>query len=110
MRGNSMEQFTIVVADAEGVVRSWDAEAEAMFGHPADEAVGQTLDFLVPEDFRAVHWGAFRTLMADTSPDQPLDRGTVILPARCHDGGLLRVAVRLMLLRDPWGRHIGAAA
>lgn len=105
-----MEQFTIVVADTQGVVRSWDAEAEAMFGYPADEAVGRALDFLIPEDFRDVHWNAFRALMADASADQPLDRGAAILPAQRHDGALLRVAVRLMLLRDPWGRPVGAAA
>lgn len=105
-----MEQFTVVVADTRGVVRSWDAEAEAMFGYPADAAVGRSLDFLIPEDLREVHWNAFRPLMADTSPDLAADRGTAVLPAQCADGILLRVAVRLLLLRDPWGRPTGAAA
>lgn len=105
-----MEPFTVVVADAEGVVQSWDTEAESLFGHPADKVVGRTLDVIVPEAYREAHWTAFRALMSGASADEPSDRGAVILPVQCHDGSLRPTGVRLMLLRDAWGRPVGAAA
>lgn len=105
-----MEPVTVVVADAEGVVRSWDTEAESLFGHPADKVVGRTLDVIVPEAYREAHWTAFRALMSGAATDDPSDRGTLILPVKCHDGSLRPTGVRVMLLRDPWGRPVGAAA
>ncbi|WP_239340642.1 PAS domain-containing protein [Frankia sp. CiP3] len=105
-----MEPFTVVVADAEGVVRSWDTEAESLFGHPANKIVGSALDVIIPEAYREAHWTAFRALMSGATADEPSDRGAVILPVQCHDGSLRPTGVRLMLLRDPWGRPVGAAA
>jgi PAS domain S-box-containing protein len=108
--GTLMEPFTVVVADAEGVVRSWDTEAETLFGYRADVVVGRTLDVIIPEAYRDAHWTAFRALMSGASADEPSDRGTVVVPVRCQDGSLRPTGVRLMLLRDPWGRPVGAAA
>ena len=50
----------IIFADGAGVIRLWNQEAEALFGHSAAEAVGQTLDLIVPESLRAAHWVGFR--------------------------------------------------
>jgi PAS domain-containing protein len=38
----------IIFADCTGVIRLWNRAAETMFGHGAAEAIGQTLDFIVP--------------------------------------------------------------
>jgi PAS domain S-box-containing protein len=43
----------IVTADPEGRIASWNPGAERMFGRTADEAIGQSLDILVPEHERA---------------------------------------------------------
>jgi PAS domain S-box-containing protein len=45
----------IISADAEGVIRSWNRAAEAIFGYPAGEAVGQKLELIIPERFREAH-------------------------------------------------------
>jgi len=49
----------ILFADREGIIRVWNGGAEALFGHTAEEAVGKSLDLIVPESFRAVHWAGF---------------------------------------------------
>ena len=49
----------IIFADGAGVIRLWNHGAEALFGHRTEEAVGHTLDLIVPEPFRAAHWAGF---------------------------------------------------
>ncbi|GIX49399.1 MAG: hypothetical protein KatS3mg131_3610 [Candidatus Tectimicrobiota bacterium] len=38
----------ILFADREGIIRLWNAGAEAMFGYRAEEALGQSLDLIIP--------------------------------------------------------------
>ena len=54
----------IVFADRDGVIRLWNAGAEAMFGYGVDEAVGQTLDLIIPERLRSRHWTGFHKTIA----------------------------------------------
>jgi PAS domain S-box-containing protein len=49
----------IILADCAGVIRLWNRAAEAMFGHGAAEAIGYTLDLIVPERYRVAHWAGF---------------------------------------------------
>jgi PAS domain S-box-containing protein len=37
----------------------WNPSAETLFGYTAEEAVGNTLDLIVPEPFRDAHWAGF---------------------------------------------------
>ncbi|HMA18656.1 MAG TPA: PAS domain-containing protein, partial [Thermoanaerobaculia bacterium] len=46
----------ILFADRDGKIRLWNAGAEIMFGYPPEEAIGQSLDLIVPERQRARHW------------------------------------------------------
>jgi PAS domain S-box-containing protein len=101
-------EFALVVADTTGTIQSVNEEAELLFGHSAKDLIGETLDVLVPEPYRGPHWAGFRGLMA--SDDTGLDRGAVIIPVQHGDGAVAPHGVRLMQLRDPWGRAIGAMA
>ena len=49
----------IIFADCAGVIRLWNQGAEALCGHSAEEAVGHTLDLIVPEPYRTAHWAGF---------------------------------------------------
>lgn len=49
----------IVLADRDGVIRIWNRGAEALFGYTEAEAVGRSLDVIIPERFRAAHWAAY---------------------------------------------------
>ena len=42
----------VVFGDAEGTIRIWNAGAEAVFGFTAAEAVGQSMDIIIPERLR----------------------------------------------------------
>ncbi|MGR0219532.1 PAS domain S-box protein [Agromyces sp. ZXT2-6] len=45
----------IISADHEGVIRSWNSAATALFGHTEAEAVGRKLELIIPERFRDLH-------------------------------------------------------
>jgi PAS domain S-box-containing protein len=51
-----MADHAIVVADADGNITWWSPGAEALIGHSAAAALGQSLDLIVPEALRARHW------------------------------------------------------
>ena len=61
----------LIFADPEGNVRVWNAQAQAMFGYAAAEAIGQNLDFIIPEHLRARHWEGYARAIAAgrTRPD-----------------------------------------
>lgn len=50
----------IVMADRDGTISLWNGGAETVFGCSADEAVGQSLDLIIPDRFRERHWSGFR--------------------------------------------------
>lgn len=55
----------IIFSDVEGVIRTWNAAAERIFGFSADEAIGESLDIIIPERFRDAHWKGFDRALAD---------------------------------------------
>ncbi|HWE91662.1 MAG TPA: PAS domain-containing protein [Pseudonocardiaceae bacterium] len=104
----------IVMADRTGTIQLWNDGAEAMFGYSPAEAIGRTLDLIVPETHRDQHWTGFRAAAGETAADQdtedPIDRGTASVPVQLRDGSVSRFAVRLLVLRDGRGRAAGALA
>src|SRR5688500_8961535 len=49
----------VIFAGTDGTIQEWNAAAEALFGHSATDAIGQSLDLIVPERFREAHWKGF---------------------------------------------------
>ena len=49
----------IIYADREGIIRRWNLAAERLFGFAAWQAVGQSLDLIIPERLRAPHWAGY---------------------------------------------------
>jgi PAS domain S-box-containing protein len=98
----------IVVADRHGVIRFWNAAAEATFGHPSADAMGRSLDLIIPEALRSRHWAGYDAAMA---------RGTtrygselLKVPALHSSGRRLSIEFRVMLVRDDRGAIVGIAA
>lgn len=54
----------ILLADYDGKIVQFSAGAERIFGYAADEVVGRSIDFLLPERYHAVHAGCMRTFAA----------------------------------------------
>jgi PAS domain S-box-containing protein len=55
----------VIFADRAGTIRRFNSAAAALFGFSAEEALGQSLDLIIPEHLRAVHWRGFDAAMAN---------------------------------------------
>ena len=97
----------LIFADPEGNVRVWNAQAQAMFGYTAAEAIGQNLDFIIPEHLRARHWEGYARAIAAgrTRPDaRPM-----LTRATHKDGSKLYAEFAFGIVTD--GQHVlGAIA
>jgi len=98
----------VIFAGTDGVIRLWNAAATAMFGHTREEAVGQSLDIIIPERFRESHWRAFDRALAEGATKYT-GRALPTRPAR-RDGTTVYVELTFAILKDASGRAIGALA
>ena len=53
----------VVVSDADGLITLWNTAAERLFGYTEAEALGQSLDLMIPERLRARHWEGYQKTM-----------------------------------------------
>jgi PAS domain S-box-containing protein len=101
-------QVAIIFADRDGMIRLWNSGAEAMFGYRAEEAVGQSLDLIVPERQRGRHWEGYHAVMA--TGVTKYGRDLLAVPAMTKDGKRISVEFSIALLRSTFGEILGAAA
>lgn len=99
----------IIFADRDGVIRLWNAGAQAVFGYQPEQALGQTLDLIIPEHLRERHWEGFRRVMA-TGVTRYGREQLLAVPAIGNDGGRISVEFSIVMLRDPAGQPLGVAA
>jgi len=99
----------IIFADHEGLVRLWNSGAEAIFGYTAEEALGQSLDLITPERFRARHWEGYYRVM-ETGVTK-YGRGDLLaVPALRKDGTRISIEFTVVLVYDDSGGVLGIAA
>src|SRR5947209_1686240 len=103
-----MNEQAVLLIDREGVIRYWSPGAEALLGHDAAEATGQTVEILIPEFFKEQHWAGFRAAMDSGALRE--NRDQFVVPAQAQDGTVLPVVTSLALVRDPFGTAVGAIA
>jgi PAS domain S-box-containing protein len=98
----------IIVADASGKIRLWNAGAERLFGFSAAEALTQSLDLIIPEAQRKRHWDGYQQVMRTGTTKY----GTQLLrvPAIRKDGSRLSIAFTVGLLKDAAGSVEGIFA
>ena len=97
----------ILIADRDGAIRFWNSGAERMFGHTATEALGQSLDLIIPENLRARHWqGYFRVM--NTGQTKYLTE-KLTSPGVRKDASRLSLEFSMVLLRDEQGGIEGCA-
>ena len=53
----------LICADRAGMIIRWNHACTALFGFSAEEALGQSLDLIIPEHLRAAHWSGFEAAM-----------------------------------------------
>ncbi len=98
----------VVFSDVDGIIRLWNRGAEEMFGHTAAEALGQSLDLIIPENLRARHWEGYRRVMATGVTKY----GTELLsaPGLCRDGSRKSLEFSMIILRSVAGEVLGTAS
>jgi PAS domain S-box-containing protein len=99
----------VVYADADGVIGFWNRGAERIFGHTEAEALGQSLDLIIPANLRDRHWQGFRATMA-TGQSRYGGGDLLAVPALRKDGSRVSIEFTILPFRDAGGRLIGIAA
>lgn len=101
-------QDAIVVADRDGTIRIWNRGAERIFGKTAAEALGGSMDFIIPEKLRARHWeGYFRSMETGATK---YGAATLNVPALRSDGARLSIEFTVVMIHDGDGKPAGVAA
>jgi PAS domain S-box-containing protein len=99
----------IVYADEAGVIRFWNAGAERIFGFSTAEAVGRSLDIIIPERLRARHWEGYERVMS-TGASRYGAGDVLAVPGVRKDGSRISLEFTVVPFRDAEGRMRGIAA
>jgi PAS domain S-box-containing protein len=98
----------LIVADKQGTITVWNRACEALFGYTAAEALGQSLDLIIPEHLRAAHWAGFDKSLATGATQYA---GRVMTTRATHkDGRKVYVDFSFELLKESDGTIAGAMA
>lgn len=98
----------VLFADQKGLIRYWNNGAERIFGFSAEEALGRSLDLIIPEKLRPRHWQGY---------DQVLRTGVsrystelLAVPALHKNGRQLSCEFSIVAIHDEENRIIGFAS
>lgn len=98
----------MIFADRAGIIRLWNARAEELFGYPAAEAIGNSLDLIIPQHLRAAHWRGYeRAILAGRTRTA----GNAMLTRATHkDGSKLYLEIAFGVIKNERGDVLGALA
>ena len=98
----------VVVVDTAGLIVMWNPAATRIFGFTEEEALGRSLDIIIPERQRGRHWDGY----AKTVETGITRYGTSLLrvPALHRDGATLSIAFTVALLTDEAGKVTAVAS
>lgn len=99
----------IVYADAQGMIAFWNKGAERIFGFSEAEAIGKSLDIIVPENLRQRHWEGFAETVR-TGKTRYGAGDVLAVPALRKDGSRISVEFTMLPFSDRAGRILGMAA
>ena len=99
----------IVATDRDGLITLWNAGAKRIYGHSAEEAIGQSLDLIIPENQRARHWAGYHEVMR-TGQSRYADGATLAVPAIAKDGKRISIEFTIVPLKDVTGAMQGMVA
>jgi PAS domain S-box-containing protein len=99
----------IIYADEQGVIQFWNGSAERIFGFPEAEALGKTLDIIIPESVRGRHWRGYAATMQSGNTRYGVGE-TLAVPAMRKDGRRISIEFTILPFQDDAGRMAGIAA
>jgi len=87
----------VIVCDAAGAITFWNAAATRIFGFGESEAIGQSLDLIIPQRQRDRHWDGYHKTMATGQTRYGND--VLRVPALHKEGKPLSIAFTVAILR-----------
>jgi PAS domain S-box-containing protein len=99
----------IIAADRDGMITLWNPGAERIFGYAADEAVGQSLDLIIPERQRPAHWQGFSEVMR-TGQSRYGSGDVLRVPSIGRDDRRISIEFTIVSLKDAEGQMSGMVA
>ena len=92
----------VMVCDASGAIVLWNPACERMFGHTEAEALGQSMDLIIPERLRKRHWEGYDKTMATGITKYGHD--VLRVPAVDKQGNSLSIAFTVAMLHGADGK------
>ncbi|MCO5132354.1 MAG: PAS domain S-box protein [Xanthobacteraceae bacterium] len=99
----------IIATDRDGTITFWNPGATRIFGFTRAEAMGQSLDIIIPENLRKRHWDGYNNTMA-TGQSRYGEADLLAVPGLRKDGSRVSVEFTIVLLKDASGAMTGTAA
>ena len=93
----------IVICDRSGIVRYWNAASERVFGFRASEALGTSMNLIIPERFRARHWAGWEDAMR-TGVTRYGEGQLLAVPALHKDGRRISIEFSIQFVKDAEGQ------
>jgi PAS domain S-box-containing protein len=105
----STRSDAIVASDEKGAITFWNSGAERIFGFAPEEALGQSLDIIIPEQLRERHWVGYREVMGGRK--SRYGEGDILaVPAIRKDGSRISVEFTIAPMYDAGGKMTGMAS
>jgi len=99
----------VIYANADGRIGFWNKAATRVFGFAEAEALGASLDLIIPERLRSRHWQGYREVMQGR-PSRYADGALLAVPAAHKDGRQISVEFTILPFHDAARALLGIAA
>lgn len=96
----------VIYASRLGVIIRWNRASAALFGFSAEDALGQSLDLIIPEHLRASHWRGFEAAITEGSMKL---KGRPTLTRALHKSGR-KLYVEMTFAIEAEGEVLGSVA
>ena len=105
----SSQSDAVVAADKDGTIIFWNPGAERIFDYSSAEAVGQSLDIIIPMRLRKRHLDGYRRVMA--GGESRYGHGDLLaVPGMAKDGRGISLEFTIVPLRSGSDELVGLAA
>ena len=98
----------VLFADRQGIICLWNRGAELMFGFSAGEAIGRSLDLIIPDNLRGRHWEGYYRVME--TGETKYKTGLLSSPGQHKDGQRISLEFSMTLVRDEKEEIVGCSA
>jgi PAS domain S-box-containing protein len=99
----------IIATDRTGTISFWNPGATRIFGFAANEAIGRSLDLIIPDNLRARHWAGFDRVM-ETGESHYGHGDLLSVPALTKDGRRISVEFTIVVMMDERNHPVGTVA